>query len=94
MILAPNRDAIAYVSRPTGEPGTVRVMAADGSHNRPLFAPPIKGCKDIAYISWNPKNVAQMVVVCRKAEMPYKMLVVSIKRESDGGTAGRAEESE
>ena len=44
--------------------GSLRTMAADGSGDRALIKPPLKGCGQITRVSWSPADQSIMVIEC------------------------------
>ncbi len=61
--LAPDRQTVAYLSG-EGEDATLRVVAVDGSGDRPLYATPPPGCPQQGRPSWNPADATELAVVC------------------------------
>jgi Tol biopolymer transport system component len=64
-LISPDRRTILY-TRFVGEPHDVelRVMASDGTGDRPLFDGPVEGCTSPMRPGWNPADPGQLAVAC------------------------------
>ena len=90
-VISANRRTIMY-TRIIGEQPTLRVMAANGKGDRPLFDRPPKGCFRLS----RPAAVSsgQLVVTCNTKAAPrtLRLLVITLKgeivRELDDGRIG------
>lgn len=65
--LSPDRRTIAYLSG-SNDDAQVRVMAADGTGDRLLFAEPPPGCARMGRPGWNPTDGDVMVVTCQNGD--------------------------
>jgi WD40-like Beta Propeller Repeat len=74
-MLSADRRTIIYINYLAG---TLRTMAADGSGDRRLIAAQPKGCGRITRASWSPADQSIMLVQCRAAGRPDKLLVIKL----------------
>ena len=74
-MLSGDRRTIIYINYVDG---TLRTMAADGTGDRPLIKSPPKNCGQITRASWSPADQSIMVVECRAAGRPDRLLVIKL----------------
>jgi dipeptidyl aminopeptidase/acylaminoacyl peptidase len=74
-ILSADRRTIIYISQVTG---SLRTRAVDGSGDRALIKSRLKNCGQITRASWSPADQSIMVVVCRAAGRPDRLLVIKL----------------
>jgi WD40-like Beta Propeller Repeat len=74
-MLSGDRRTIIYINYAAG---TLRAMAADGSGDRLLIKPQRRGCREITRASWSPADESIMVVECRAARGPDRLLVIKL----------------
>jgi Tol biopolymer transport system component len=74
-MLSPDRRTIIYINYGAG---TLRAMAADGSGDRLLIKSQRGGCGEITRASWSPVDESIMVVECRAANRPDRLLVIKL----------------
>ena len=74
-MLSGDRRTIIYINYVAG---TLRTMAADGTGDRPLIKSPPEGCGQITRASWSPADQSIMVVECRAAGRPDRLLVIKL----------------
>jgi Tol biopolymer transport system component len=74
-MLSGDRRTIIYINYVAG---TLRTTAADGTGDRPLIKSPPKNCGQITRASWSPADQSIMVVECRAAGRPDRLLVIKL----------------
>ena len=74
-VLSADRRTIIYISQVTG---SLRTRAVDGSGDRALIKSPPKNCGQITRASWSPADQSIMVVECRAAGRPDRLLVIKL----------------
>jgi hypothetical protein len=81
-IVSPDRRSIAFARVADGAV-ELRVVAADGSGDSPLFTTPPTDCDDPQRPAWNPADPTQLAVLCTgTGERPDELRVVAL----DGST--------
>jgi Tol biopolymer transport system component len=78
-VVSPDRRTILYLHRTSPTSREVRVMGADGTGDRPLFATPPPGCTDVTRPAFNGPQL-RLVLPCLDAAGATTLLLV----ESDG----------
>lgn len=73
--LSPTREAIIYV-REDGDRRTLRVMAADGTHDRTLFARPPDGCANMGRPAWSRSAPDTLAIVCTDEQGHPRLQVI------------------
>jgi|GEM_PF-534995 len=76
-VLSPDRGTIAYTEQ-TDTTRVLRVMAADGAGDRPLFATPPNGCARMNRPGWNPVSPGELALVCLDAAGKYSLQIVGV----------------
>ena len=74
-VLSEDRRTIIYINYVAG---SLRTMAADGSGDRALIKPPLKGCGQITRVSWSPADQSIMVIECRTKGRPDRLFVIKL----------------
>ena len=73
-VLSGDRRTIIYINSVVG---SLRTRAVDGSGDRALIKPP-KNCGQITRASWSPADQSIMVIECRAAGRPDRLLVIKL----------------
>jgi hypothetical protein len=74
-VLSADRRTIIYINYVAGN---LRTMAADGSGDRALMKSLPRGCGQITRVSWGPADQSILVIECRAAGRPDRLLVIKL----------------
>lgn len=75
--LSPDRRTILYAQ--TSDHGIeLRMMAADGSGDRPLLGSESDFCSGPQRPAWNPVDTSEIAVACRNGQDPDKLVLINI----------------
>ena len=74
-MLSNDRRTIIYINYVSG---TLRTMAADGSGDRPLIESSPRGCGNVIRASWSPADQSVMIIECRAAGRPDRLVVIKL----------------
>ena len=90
-LLSPDRRTIAYVQLADDGTGVLRVVATDGTGDRPMFETPPAGCESVLRPAWNPADPSQLAVVCIDGAGTYRLRILgtdgAVVRDLDVGYA-------
>lgn len=75
--LSPDRGSIVYLQA-GGDGNTLRMMAADGSGDRPLLAADADFCHGPQRPAWNPVDTSEIAVACRGGEEGNKLVLIGV----------------
>ena len=76
-ILLPDRQGVVYI-RKTDSGDELRVVATDGSGDRPLFETPVAGCGAPSRPAWNPAEPTQLAITCNDDPAATALLLVTL----------------
>ena len=89
-LLSPDRRTIAYTQL-TAAGGVLRVVATDGTGDRPMFETPPAGCESVLRPAWNPADATQLAVVCIDGAGTFRLRILgtdgAVVRDLDVGFA-------
>jgi TolB protein len=74
--LSPDRGSIVYLQ--AGNGNTLRMMAADGSGDRPLLAADADFCQGPQRPAWNPSDTSEIAVACRGGKQGNKLVLIGV----------------
>ena len=75
--ISPDRSTIVYAQ--TSDHGIeLRMMAADGSGDRPVLTADSDFCHNPQRPAWNPVDTSELAVACRNGEDPDTMALISV----------------
>jgi serine/threonine protein kinase/Tol biopolymer transport system component len=77
-LLSPDRRTIAYVQQTAAGIGVLRVVATDGSGDRPMFATPPPGCDSVLRPAWNPVDANQLALVCIDSAGAWTLRIIGV----------------
>jgi len=88
-LLSPDRRTIAYVRLAPDGVGVLRVVATDGTGDRPMFETPPPGCDSVLRPAWNPVDGSRLALVCIDSAGTHGLRIVDVEgavvRELDVG---------
>jgi serine/threonine-protein kinase len=88
-LLSPDRRTIAYLQLTAGGSGVLRVVASDGTGDRPMFGTPPAGCDSVLRPAWNPVDPDQLAVVCIDQAGTFRLRILrtdgTVVRDLDAG---------
>ena len=76
-LLSPDRRTIAYTQLTDAGGGVLRVVATDGTGDRPMFETPPAGCESVLRPAWNPVDATQLAVVCIDGAGTFRLRILS-----------------
>lgn len=89
-LISPDRSTIVYF-RSTGDENQLRVVASDGTADRPLFEQPPGDCLRPMRPAWNPADPTQLAIACHDQARATSLRLVTLDgvtvRELDPGSA-------
>ena len=77
-LLSPDRRTIAYVQLAGDGTGVLRVVATDGTGDRPMFETTPAGCDSVLRPAWNPADPNQLAVVCIDGAGTFRLRILGI----------------
>ena len=90
-LLSPDRRTIAYVQLTAAGTGVLRVVATDGTGDRPMFETTPAGCDSVLRPAWNPTDPNQLAVVCIDGAGTFRLRILgtdgAVVRDLDVGHA-------
>jgi TolB protein len=75
-ILSPDRGSVVYLQ--SGDGGSLRTAAVDGTGDRTLFAQNPDGCDTILRPAWNPVDPTELALVCINGDGVRTLKLVSV----------------